>query len=141
MSWDRNNLAPHALPSVLCDFLSSSSAGLNLGRHLGQFGTFPMVTGKGPNTSVYKNIIAPFRIQHVTIWDHIGLPHLIVINCQIFYTNYVHLWLRLVFFIPKQRTFWFLIIFEKWLYIWFLWEIRVVRFRWKINVENFDPSQ
>ena len=52
MSWDRNNLAPHALPSFLCDSLSSSSAGLNLGRHPGQFGTFPMVAGNGPNTSI-----------------------------------------------------------------------------------------
>ena len=51
MSWDRNNLATHALPSFLCDSLSSSSAGLNLGRHLGQAGTFPMVAGSGPNTS------------------------------------------------------------------------------------------
>ena len=53
MSWDRNNLAPHALPSILCDSLSSSSAGLKLGRHLGRFGTFPMVAGNGPNTSTY----------------------------------------------------------------------------------------
>ena len=52
MSWDRNNLAPHALPSFLCDSLSSSSAGLNLGRHLGQSGPFPMVAGNGPNTSI-----------------------------------------------------------------------------------------
>ena len=52
MSWDRNNLAPHALPSFLCDSLSSSSAGLNLGRHLGQAGMFPMVAGNGPNTSL-----------------------------------------------------------------------------------------
>ena len=36
MSWGRNNLAPHALLSVLCDSLSSSSAGLNLGGHLGR---------------------------------------------------------------------------------------------------------
>ena len=52
MSWDRNNLPPHALPSILCDSLSSSSAGLNLGRHLGRFGMFPMVAGNGPNTSL-----------------------------------------------------------------------------------------
>ena len=52
MSWDRNNLALHALPSVLCDSFSSSSAGLNLGRHLGRFRTFPMVAGNGPNTSL-----------------------------------------------------------------------------------------
>ena len=52
MSWDRNNLAPHALPSILCDSLSPSSAGLNLGRHLGRFGVFPMVAGNGPNTSI-----------------------------------------------------------------------------------------
>ena len=54
MSWGRNNLATHALPSFLCDSLSSSSAGLNLGRHLGQAGTFPMVAGNGPNTSVFQ---------------------------------------------------------------------------------------
>ena len=36
MSWGRNNLAPHALLSVFCDSLSPSSAGLNLGRHLGR---------------------------------------------------------------------------------------------------------
>ena len=52
MSWDRNNLAPHALLSVLCDSLSSSSAWLNLDRHLGRFGMFPMVAGNGPNTSL-----------------------------------------------------------------------------------------
>ena len=52
MSWDRNNLAPHARPSILCDSLSPSSAGLNLGRHLGRFGVFPMVAGNGPNTSI-----------------------------------------------------------------------------------------
>ena len=52
MSWGRNNLATHALPSFLCDSLSSSSAGLNLGCHLGQAGTFPMVAGNGPNTSL-----------------------------------------------------------------------------------------
>ena len=57
MSWDRNNLAPHALPSILCDSLSSSSAGLNLGRHLGRFGMFPMVAGNGPNTSVFFNLL------------------------------------------------------------------------------------
>ena len=50
MSWDRNNLAPHALPSILCDSFSSSSAGLNLGVHLGRFGMFP-VDGNGLNTS------------------------------------------------------------------------------------------
>ena len=53
MSWDRNNLATHALPSFLCDSLSSSSAGLNLGCHLGQAGTFPMVAGKGPNIPLF----------------------------------------------------------------------------------------
>ena len=53
MSWDRNNLAPHALPSFLCDYLSPSSAGLNLGCHLGQSGTLPMVASNGPNTSLY----------------------------------------------------------------------------------------
>ena len=52
MSWDRNNLATHAPPSILRDSLSSSSAGLNLVRHLGQFGMFPVVAGKGPNTSI-----------------------------------------------------------------------------------------
>ena len=41
MSWGRNNLAPHALLSVLCDPLSPFSAGLNLGRHLGPFGGVP----------------------------------------------------------------------------------------------------
>ena len=51
MSWDRNNLATHALPTFLCASLSSSSAGLNLGCHLGQ-AAFPMVTGNGPNTSI-----------------------------------------------------------------------------------------
>ena len=56
MSWDRNNLAPHALPSFLRDSLSSSSAGLNLGRHLGQFGMFPMVAGNGPNTSIGSKV-------------------------------------------------------------------------------------
>ena len=48
MSWDRNNLAPHALLSVLCDSLSSFSAGLNLG----QFGVSPMVAGNGLNTTL-----------------------------------------------------------------------------------------
>ena len=52
MSWDRNNLATHAPPSILCDSLSSSSAGLNLDCHLGRFGLFPMVAGNGPNTSL-----------------------------------------------------------------------------------------
>ena len=52
MSWGRNNLAPHALLSVLCDPLSPFSAGLNLGRHLGQFGMSPMVVANRPNTSV-----------------------------------------------------------------------------------------
>ena len=52
MSWDRNNLATHAPPSILRDSLSSSSAGLNLGRHLGRFGMFPMVAGNGLNTSL-----------------------------------------------------------------------------------------
>ena len=51
MSWGRNNLAPHALLSVLCDPLSPFSAGLNLGRHLGPFGAFPLVAGNRPNTS------------------------------------------------------------------------------------------
>ena len=55
MSWDRNNLAPHALISVLCDSLSFSSAGLNLGCHLGQLGMLPMVAGNGPNTSVISS--------------------------------------------------------------------------------------
>ena len=41
MSWDRNNLATHAPPSILRDSLSSSSAGLNLVRHLGRFGNVP----------------------------------------------------------------------------------------------------
>ena len=53
MSWGRNNLAPHALLSVFCDSLSPSSAWLNLGRHLGWLGTFPLVAGNGPNTSVF----------------------------------------------------------------------------------------
>ena len=57
MSWDRNNLAPHALPSFLCDSLSPSSAGLNLGRHLGQSGTPPMVAGNGPNTSLSLELL------------------------------------------------------------------------------------
>ena len=52
MSWGRNNLAPHALLSVLCDSLSSFSAGLNLGCHLGRFGMSPMVDGNRPNTSI-----------------------------------------------------------------------------------------
>ena len=52
MSWGRNNLAPHALLSVLYDSLSSFSAGLNLGRHLGRFGMSPMVVGNRPNTSI-----------------------------------------------------------------------------------------
>ena len=52
MSWGRNNLAPHALLSVLCDSLSSFSAGLNLGCHLGRFGMSPMVDGNRPNTSL-----------------------------------------------------------------------------------------
>ena len=51
MSWGRNNLAPHALLSVLCDSLSSFSAGLNLGCHLEQLGMPPMVASNGPNTS------------------------------------------------------------------------------------------
>ena len=58
MSWDRNNLATHAPPSILRDSLSSSSAGLNLVRHLGQFGMFPVVAGKGPNTSIINNFKA-----------------------------------------------------------------------------------
>ena len=56
MSWDRNNLAPHALLSFLCDSLSPSSAGLNLGRHLGQSGTLPMVASNGPNTSIHYTV-------------------------------------------------------------------------------------
>ena len=56
MSWGRNNLAPHALLSVLCDSLSLFSAGLNLGRHLGRhlspLGAFPLVAGNRPNTSL-----------------------------------------------------------------------------------------
>ena len=51
MSWDGNNLAPHALPSILYDSLSPPSAGLKLGRHLGWFGMFSMVAGNGLNTS------------------------------------------------------------------------------------------
>ena len=55
MSWGRNNLATHALPSFLCDSLSPPSAGLNPGLHLGQAGTFPMVAGDGPNTSLHHS--------------------------------------------------------------------------------------
>ena len=62
MSWGRNNLATHALPSFLCDSLSSSSAGLNLGRHLGQAGTFPMVAGNGPNTSLSTDTIIVYGL-------------------------------------------------------------------------------
>ena len=60
MSWDRNNLATHAPPSILRDSLSSSSAGLNLGRHLGRFGMFPMVTGNGLNTSLTLILLVSF---------------------------------------------------------------------------------
>ena len=61
MSWDRNNLAPHALLSFLCDSLSPSSAGLNLGRHLGrhlgQSGTLPMVASKTVHKKLSKNLM------------------------------------------------------------------------------------
>ena len=71
MSWDRNNLAPHALPSILCDSLSFSSAGLNLGCHLGQLGMLPMVTGNGLNTSL-QSVASAKKKKCTTIFQKLS---------------------------------------------------------------------
>ena len=58
MSWGRNNLAPHALLSILCDPLSPFSAGLNLVVILVCSGCSPLVAGNRPNISLYSLVPA-----------------------------------------------------------------------------------